>query len=477
MNQKKGQWGSNFGFLMAAIGSAVGLGNIWGFSYKMGKAGGFAFLLIYLLIVVFVGYVIMVSELALGRSAGKGVVHAYRAVGKRYTWIGMMGALSPFLILAFYSVLGGYCMRYAAGNICDLLGLSFGTTGGVGAAGAQAVSQASNDFFFGFVADQPVAIAYHLIFIVLTILIVVGGVSKGIESFSKIAMPALFVMLCITIVRSVTLPGASEGLSFMFRPDFQAFQGTGWISVLAIAGGQAFFSLSLGMGIMVTYGSYLPKSENLERSALIIPLADTVVAIMAGLAVMPAVFALGMEPDSGPMLLFVTLQAVFSSMGTIGPLFGFLFYTLVFIAAITSSISILEAVVSPWMDWTEEIHGTERVSRKKATLIVGSGALLLGCIVAADGLGTTGIFQPLGFCWLDFFDLLSEGFMMPLGSMMTAILLGWLIGPERVISEVEIGSSFRTKRFYVFCLRYITPLVMLLVLIGQIDSFFKLGIF
>ena len=476
MNQKKGQWGSNFGFLMAAIGSAVGLGNIWGISYKMGKAGGFAFLLIYLIIVVFVGYVIMVSELALGRSAGKGVVHAYRAIGKRYTWIGMMGALSPFLILAFYSVLGGYCLRYAAGNIGDLLGLPFGT-GGAGAMGAEAASAASNDFFFRFVADQPSAIGYHLLFIGLTILIVVGGVSKGIESFSKVAMPALFIMLCITIVRSVTLPGAAEGLRFMFQPDFRAFQGTGWISVLAIAGGQAFFSLSLGMGIMVTYGSYLSKNENLERSALIIPIADTVVAIMAGLAVMPAVFALGMEPDSGPMLLFVTLQAVFSSMGTIGPLFGFLFYTLVFIAAITSSISILEAVVSPWMDWTEEKYGTERVSRKKATLIVGGGALLLGCIVAADGLGTTGIFQPLGFCWLDFFDLLSEGFMMPLGSMMTAVLLGWLIGPERVINEVEIGSEFRTKRFYIFCLRFVTPFVMLLVLIGQIDQFFHLGIF
>ena len=254
----KGQFGSSFGFLMAAVGSAVGLGNLWGFPYKMGANGGFAFLILYLILVVFVGYVIMMTELALGRKTGKGVVGAYKALSKKYAFIGWMGAIAPWLILSFYSMLGGYCIKYAVANLGDLFGASWG----IGDAN-------SGEYFGAFTSDMVQTVIFSLIFVVLTVLIVRGGVSGGIEKFSTVAMPALFIMLVIVIIRSVTLPGASEGLAFMFKPDWSAFEGTGWITVLAVAGGQMFFSLSLGMSIMIAYGSYLPKDQNLERSALV----------------------------------------------------------------------------------------------------------------------------------------------------------------------------------------------------------------
>ena len=326
----KGQFGSNFGFLMAAIGSAVGLGNLWCLPYRMGANGGFAFLLLYLILVVFVGYVILMSELALGRNTGKGVVGAYRTLSEKYAFIGWMGLIAPWLILSFYSMLGGYCIKYAIANLGDLFAASWGVNG-----------MDSGEYFSAFTSDMLQTVIFSLIFVFLTVIIVRNGVSGGIEKFTTIAMPALFVMLVIVIIRSVTLPGASEGLAFMFKPNWEAFKGSGWVSVLAVAGGQMFFSLSLGMSIMVTYGSYLPKDQNLERSALVIPFADTLVAIMAGLATMPAVFAMGLKPGSGPGLLFITLQTVFDSMGAVGPFFGFLMYALVFIAAITSSISLL----------------------------------------------------------------------------------------------------------------------------------------
>ena len=407
----KGQFGSSFGFLMAAVGSAVGLGNLWGFPYKMGANGGFAFLILYLILVVFVGYVIMMTELALGRKTGKGVVGAYKALSKKYAFIGWMGAIAPWLILSFYSMLGGYCIKYAVANLGDLFGASWG----IGDAN-------SGEYFGAFTSDMVQTVIFSLIFVVLTVLIVRGGVSGGIEKFSTVAMPALFIMLVIVIIRSVTLPGASEGLAFMFKPDWSAFEGTGWITVLAVAGGQMFFSLSLGMSIMIAYGSYLPKDQNLERSALVIPFADTLVAIMAGLATMPAVFASGLEPSQGPGLLFITLQTVFHSMGGFGPFFGFLFYTLVFIAAITSSISLLEGISAVAMD--SVIEKGKKPDRKKIVTILGITIAITASLVSLDGLGANGFPQFFGQgCWLDAIDLIAEGILMPLGACYCAIII------------------------------------------------------
>ena len=221
----KGQFGTRFGFLMSAIGSAVGLGNLWGFPYKMGAYGGFAFLVLYLILVIFVGYVIMLTELSLGRRTGKGVIEAYKAISKKYAFIGWMGLIAPWLILSFYSMLGGYCIKYAVANLGDLFGAGWGVGG-----------NDSGEFFSTFTSDMLQSTVFTLVFVLLTVFIVRGGVSTGIEKFNSIAMPALFIMLVIVIIRSVTLPGASEGLAFMFKPNWEAFEGSGWITVLAVAG-------------------------------------------------------------------------------------------------------------------------------------------------------------------------------------------------------------------------------------------------
>ncbi len=462
LTNQKGQFGTSFGFLMAAVGSAVGLGNLWGFPYKMGANGGFAFLILYLALVVFVGYVIMVTELALGRKTGKGVVGAYEALSKKYAFIGWMSAAAPWLILSFYSMLGGYCIKYAVANLGDFVGAGFGI-GDVDSA----------TYFSTFTTDMLETSIYSLVFVVLTVIIVRAGVSGGIEKFTSIAMPALFVMLVVTIIRSVTLPGAAAGLAFMFKPDWTAFQGTGWISVLSVAGGQMFFSLSLGMSIMVAYGSYLPKTENLERSALIIPFADTTVAIMAGLATMPAVFAAGLEPGAGPGLLYITLQTVFSSMGGFGPLFGFIFYFLVFIAAITSSISLLEGITAVAMD--KMIEKGKAPNRNKIVIGLGATIAVTSVLISIDGLGANGFPQFFGQgCWLDAVDLISEGILMPLAACYCAIIIPTALVKEEVTLN---GEKFKTQVFYEFCIKFVAPIIMVIVLLGQLDGFLGLGMF
>lgn len=465
MDSKKGQWGSNFGFLMAAVGSAVGLGNIWGFPYKMGISGGFAFLLIYLVLAVFVGFVIMLGELTIGRKTGKGVLGAYQELSKNYAWIGWMGTICPFLIMSFYTVLGGYAMKYMVANFGDIFGAGFGVNG------------ADSGAFFGeFLTKQAEGVIYTFLFCFITYIIVRGGVAGGIERFSKIAMPALFILLLIVIARSLTLPGAMEGLAFMFKPNFEVFNGTGWITVLGRAGGQMFFSLSLGMGCMITYGSYLSKKEDIETNAVLIPILDTSVALLAGIAVMPAVFAFGMEPGGGPGLLFVTLQAVFGAMGALGPIFGFLFYLFVVIAAVTSAISLLEVATATFID--KSIAKGKEPNRHRATLICTVLIFVLATVVALDGLGSNGLPMPLGFIWLDFFDLFSEGIMMPLGALSMSLIIGWKLGPKWMEDEITAnGKSWKGKTFAMICFRYIAPIGMLFILVGQLNGFFGWGLF
>ncbi|MCI6012923.1 MAG: sodium-dependent transporter [Firmicutes bacterium] len=466
-HHKKGEWNSSFGFLMAAVGSAVGLGNLWAFPYKMGKNGGFAFLLIYLILVATVGIVICLTELSLGRKTGKGVVAAYESISKKYSFVGWFAWISPMLIMGFYCMLGGYCLKYAVANLGDLFGASWGVNGAD-----------SSEYFSSFFTDQVQTSIFTLIIVALTVVIVMGGVAKGIERFSTIAMPALFVMMVIIIIRSVTMDGASEGLSFVFKPNFEVFRGTGWISVLASAGGQMFFSLSLGMGITVTYGSYMKKTESLQRNAFLIPIADTIVAVMAACAIMPAVFASGLNPGQGPSLLFVTLQTVFQAMGSIGPFFGFLLYFLVFIAAITSSIALLEAASAVIMD--KQIEKGKQHNRKMVCLLIGLFVAAEGVFVSLDGLGANGFPQILGQgCWLDTFDLISEGVLMPLGALITALIFGWFkTGKEFTDDEIALDQGgFRIRRYYHFCLRWIVPVILLLVLLGQISTFFGLDWF
>ena len=317
MEERKG-FGSNFGFLMAAVGSAVGLGNIWGFPNKMGANGGFTFLVIYLILAACCGIIVMVGELALGRKTGRGAVGAYRVLSKKFKWLGWLGILSAFLILFFYCALGGYCIKYVVVNVGDLFGAGFGSNGLNGA-----------EVFGAFMGNQMEAVIYGLIFVLLTMIIVMGGVGGGIEKVCSVGMPALFIILLICIVRACTLPGAVDGLKYMFVPGWALENGVikeapDFLTVLSTAGGQMFFSLSLGMGAMITYGSYLHKKENIEKNALLIVIMDTLVALMAGLCVIPGRFALDPTGDlGGPKLLFITMQNVFHKM-PLGALFGIL---------------------------------------------------------------------------------------------------------------------------------------------------------
>ena len=523
MEERKG-FGSNFGFLMAAVGSAVGLGNIWGFPNKMGACGGFTFLLIYLLLAACCGFVVMVGELALGRKTGHGAVGAYKALSKKFKWLGWLGILSAFLILFFYCALGGYCIKYVVLNVGNLFGAGFGSGGMSGA-----------DVFGAFMENQLESVIYGLIFVLLTMLIVMGGVGGGIEKVCSVGMPALFVILLICIIRACTLGGnefevavlqadgstvlqtiqssSLDGLKYMFQPGYVT--GTGYyepttamvageavsaiiengisypvvkhitevpnfFSVLSTAGGQMFFSLSLGMGAMITYGSYLHKKENIEKNALLIVIMDTMVALMAGLCVMPGRFALDASGAiGGPKLLFITMQNVFDKM-PLGSLFGILFYLLVVFAAISSSISLLEVIVAHFCD-KARIAG--KGDKRKAYSLIAAVAVGLGCtLVCLDCLGGAGIapadllnIKASGWsdCWLDFFDCISEGIMMPLGALLMCLCIGWELGPKVVDDECCLeGNSFKSKGFFNICVKYITPIAMLLVLYGQIEAFF-----
>ena len=478
MEERKG-FGSNFGFLMAAVGSAVGLGNIWGFPNKMGASGGFTFLLIYLVLAVCCGFIVMVGELALGRKTGHGAVGAYKVLSKKFSWMGWLGILSAFFILFFYCALGGYCIKYTVLNVGDLFGAGFGSVGRTGA-----------EIFTDFMAAPTEAIIYGLIFVALTMIIVMGGIGGGIEKVCSIGMPALFIALLICIIRSCTLPNAVDGLKYMFVPGWAVANGVidkapNFFEVLSTAGGQMFFSLSLGMGAMITYGSYLDKKEHLEKNAILIVVMDTLVALMAGLCVIPGRFALDPEGAlGGPSLLFVTMQNVFHKMGAVGPIFGILFYLLVVFAAISSSISLLEVVVAHFVDKAREAGKGDK--RKTYTLIA-AVAVGVGCIlVCADSLGNAGIapWQLLGLesysgwndCWLDFWDMLSEGIMMPLGALLMSLMIGWEIGPEVVKEECEAtpGHKMGSYGFFKICVKVITPLCMLFILYGQVASFFGL---
>jgi NSS family neurotransmitter:Na+ symporter len=480
MEERKG-FGSNFGFLMAAIGSAVGLGNIWGFPNKMGANGGFTFLIIYLILAACCGFIVMMGELALGRKTGRGAIGAYKVLSKRFKWLGWLGVLSAFLILGFYCALGGYCLKYVTLNVGNLFHAGFGT-GTLDGAGV----------FGALMANQGEAVIYGLIFVALTMIIVMGGVGGGIEKVCSVGMPALFVMLVICIIRSCTLEGASDGLKYMFVPGWALANGVikeapDFFSVVSTAGGQMFFSLSLGMAAMITYGSYLDKKENLQKNAIIIVVMDTLVALMAGLCVIPGRFALDPTGNlGGPSLLFVTMQNVFDRMGAAGPIFGILFYLLVVFAAVSSSISLLEAVVAHFVDKARDEGKGDK--RKLYSLIGAIGAGILCVIVCLDALGNAGISPAdiLGMRvdpsdevptwsadWLDFFDCIAEGILMPLGALLMSIMYGWELGPEVVHAEATCeGQKFGAYGWFRICIKYITPLAMLLVLYGQIKEFF-----
>ena len=469
---------SNFGFIMAAVGSAVGLGNIWGFPYKMGQNGGFAFLVMYLLLAIFVGLAVMVGELVIGRKTGLSPIAAYRKLSKKFTFLGYMALACPFLILCFYMVLGGMVMRYAGGYLLAMFGVD---TWGV----------ADISTYFGiFTTNGTSMVIWTLIFIAINAVIVAAGIGGGIEKFCNIGMPCLFVILLIVIVYVAVQPGAMGGYQFMFGVNFEPLQ-KDFVGVLKTAAGQMFFSLSLGMGAIITYGSYLNKKEKIQKNAVIIVVMDTLVAIMAGMIVMPACYAfLDGNTRGGPGLLFQSMQMVFHNMGGfIGNLMGFLFYFLVFIAAISSSMSLLEALTASRVD--HNVEAGKAPGRRKIVIVFailvaifalpnaldGIGAGVAGnatLATPAELLGMTGDSVKMwNDCWLDFYDMIAEGLLMPIGAMIMSFAIGWIWKMDFVVEECEAsGHKFWGKAFFNICYKFITPIGMLFVLYGQITDYF-----
>ncbi|MCC5909987.1 MAG: sodium-dependent transporter [Clostridiaceae bacterium] len=445
-SNERDQWSSKIGFVLAAAGSAVGLGNLWRFPYTAGQNGGGAFVLMYFVILFLVGFTLMLAELIIGRHTQLNAIGAYRKIRKNWAWVGGIGVLASFLILSFYSVIGGWVVHYVVRTV----------TGGL----ALADTNAYEGLFVGFITNPIQPILYHAIFASLTVGIVMGGVSGGIEKYSKILMPGLFVMMIIIMLRSVTLPGASEGIKFFLAPDFSKIDG----SVMLAALGQVFFSLSLGMGVIITYGSYLGKSENIPQNSITIPLVDTGIALLAGLAILPAVFALGFEPDAGPSLLFITLPAVFAEM-PLGMVFALIFFLLVLFAALTSSISLLEASVSFVVDQF-------KLSRKSAAALLGLAVFLLGI---PSSLGQ-GIWSDLTFIrgndFMDSIDFIASNIMLPLGGFFLCIFIGWIWGIDNALKEATNNGkiSFKLAGFWSFLVKYVAPLAILVVFFQGLRS-------
>ena len=455
MNDRKG-FGSNFGFLMAAVGLAVGLGNIWGFPNKMGANGGFPFLILYLALALCCGVIIMLGELALGRKTGHGAVGAYQSISKRFKWLGWLGIAAAALIFSFYSALGGYCLRYVVVNFGNLIGAEFGTNGVGGA-----------DVFQGLLSQPDVSIAFALAFMLITMLVVMSGVGGGIERVCSVGMPALFFILIICIIRSCTLPGAADGLKYMFVPGWAVANGIideapGFWKVLTAAGGQMFFSLSLGMGIMITYGSYVKPEVDLNKAVNQIEVFDTGVALLAGAMIIPSVYVFsGTEGMSaGPSLMFVSLPKVFNAMGKAGVFVGILFFVTAIFATLTSCISVLESITANCM---EIFHS----GRKKTVLVLAVIYLAASAIIALGySIFYFEVQLPNGSVGqlLDIMDYVSNSVMMPFIALLSTILIGWVMTPDYVIDEMQRnGETFRRKKLYRVMIRYVAPVMMLVL--------------
>jgi NSS family neurotransmitter:Na+ symporter len=433
------------GFIMAASGSAVGLGNVWKFPYITGQNGGGAFVLVYLVCIALVGLPIMLAEFTIGRKTSLNPVGAFRLLKPGTPWVGIgfMGVLAGFLILSFYGVVGGWTLAYVVKALTHSLDQFTNPTD-------------AGKFFGSFIANTGEVMFYHAVFMGLTIAIVIKGVHGGIERACDILMPTLVVTLVILMIRALTLDGAMEGLKFYLYPDFSKLTGH---SVL-VAMGQAFFSLSLGMGAMLTYGSYLPAKENLTSATLYVVLFDTLIALLMGLVIFPAVFAMGLEPTEGPGLVFSVLPAVFTGM-PFGWVASILFFALLAIAALTSSISLLEVVVAYFIDQ----RGWER---KKAVLTMGLVIFAIG-IPSGLSFGVLAGFKPLDMNFFDHVDNIASNYLLPIGGMMTAIFVGWVWGAREADKEIERHeTTFHWAAYWEFVVRYIAPVAVAIVFFAKI---------
>ncbi|MCC5912662.1 MAG: sodium-dependent transporter [Clostridiaceae bacterium] len=449
---KRENWGSKIGFIMAAAGSAVGLGNIWRFPYLLGENGGAAFLLIYLVFVVFIGISIMIAEFAVGRKSNRAAVGAFKSQSGGWTFAGVIGVLSAFFIMGFYPVVGGWSMSYIVKSFTGLLGNP----------------EAIGGTFGAFITGSTQPLIWMLAFLVLNVLIVAKGIAGGIEKAAKLLMPVLFGLLVLIAFRSLTLTGAAAGLSYMFKPDFSAVTGQTWLAAL----GQAFFSLSLGMGCMITYGSYLNKKEDLVSNAVLVTGMDVGVALLAGLAMFPAIFAMGMEPDVGPGLVFVVIPSVFAAMGSIGTLLSIIFFIALTVAALTSSVSLMEVAVAYFID-------EKGVERKKAVYGVSSAMGVL-CVLSSLSLGAMAGFTipGLGVGFFDLFDYITDKIFLSIGGLLLAIFVGWFLDKEELRQELTNGGTIQFGLFEAWhaLIKYVIPVAIAIVAVAGIASIEQTGL-
>ena len=454
---KREQWGSRLGFILAAAGSAVGIGNIWKYPHMAGSNGGAAFTLVYLLCILIVGMTIVIAEFAIGRKTQLSPVGAFEklAPGSHWKWVGFLGVASAFVILAFYGVVGGWIMKY----------IFIALSGGFDSLNNN--PDAAKDLFVTFTESTWTPIFFQIAFMSICMFVIINGVKDGIENWSKVMMPIIVGLLFVLAIRGLTLPGGDEGLKFLFLPRFEELTASAIVSAL----GHAFFTLSLGMGTMITYGSYLDKEQNLLKSALWVLALDTFIAILAGIAIFTTVFALKADPAGGAGLIFFILPSVFPQLAY-GSIWGFLFFGLLFMAALTSAISILEVVTAYFID-------QKGWSRKKATIQFGLVITLVGvfCSLSLGGwvnitssLGP-GFAKIFGSTFFDFLDNLSSKYMLPIGGMLTAlfILIKW--GVNNFILEINqkiLGEDKDTVLIKTLCA--LSALVVFFILINELVS-------
>ncbi|MBN2173866.1 MAG: sodium-dependent transporter [Bacteroidales bacterium] len=442
---QRDSFGSKLGIIAAAAGSAIGLGNIWRFPYVTGQNGGAAFLIVYILFIIAIGIPVMLSEFTIGRRAQRNPFGAFKLLKPNQTWylIGIMGIAAAFMILAFYSTIAGWTLEYlfkAFAN--DFAGKS-----------SSELTSMFNDFQHG--GLKPVI--WQLVFMFLTGFVVYRGVKDGIEKYAKILMPLLLVLIVIICIRSVTLPGARAGLEFLFKPDFSKING----EVVLMALGQAFFSLSIGMGTLITYGSYINKKDNLSNTAYAVSAADTFIAVLAGIAIFPAVFAFGINPAEGEGLAFITLPNIFQSMAG-GYIWSLLFFILLVIAALTSTISVLEVVVAYF---SEELD----IPRKKATIVASVLISILGVACTLS----QGPWENLGIAGTTLFSNLeyaAANVMLPLGGLLIVVFVGWFLGKSNVTDELTNKGVLKGRLIHVFIIivRFIAPIAIAIVFLNSL---------
>ena len=444
----RGLFSGNLGYILAVAGSAVGLGNIWRFPYLTAKYGGGIFLLVYFLLLFTFGYALIMAETSLGRNTRLSPVGAYRSFAdKQHPFLkigGWLNAIVPMIILPYYCLIGGWVVKYMFEYL----------TGGSTAA-------AADGFFVGFITSNFVPVFWHLLFLGCTALIILKGVQKGVERASVVMMPILLVLAAIVAVYSMTRPGAGAGIAYYLIPDFSKFS----MMTVVAACGQLFFSLSVGMGILITYGSYMKKDVDVEKATIRIGAMDTTVAMLAGFMIIPAVFAFSggdaTAVNAGPGLMFITIPKVFESMG-MGTFIGAAFFIMVFFAALTSSISILETCVSTL---TDEL----KWSRQRATLFMFFEAIALG-VPCSLGFGAWDFISIAGLSILDMMDFLASSILCPLCALLTCLLISRVVGIQKLVDEIKSSSVFRGENVFRFCVTYLAPVILLLVLVSSVAA-------